>query len=338
MIQAAAEWIKGRRQWAEKSVSLVVEIPIANRYCIIDRPTAIIESNNSSEKTMAKQFNKIGLIGRQRGEGIDETLKSVADYLKKQHCQVVVETSSANLLPSDALPSIPGAELHKHCDLIIVVGGDGSLLHAARLAAPQHLPVLGINRGRLGFLTDIAPDELDKIGNVLGGHYLEESRFLLSTEMHSQQLISHGEALNDVVLAPGATAQMIEFVLCINDQIVSYHRADGLIVATPTGSTAYALSAGGPVLHPTLDAIVLVPLCSHTLSSRPLVVGGDCQIDIQISPTNTVSPNMSADGQEKIPVPPGSKIVVKKNPHKLRLIHPEDYQYFSTLRTKLYWK
>jgi NAD+ kinase len=203
----------------------------------------------------------------------------------------------------------------------------------------HHVPVLGINRGRLGFLTDINPNEIDnKVTEVLNGHYIEEKRFLLNVRIQAaKQKQTADIALNDVVLLPGDVAHMIEFSITINDQFVCNHRADGMIVATPTGSTAYALSGGGPILHPSLDALVLVPMFPHTLSARPIVVGAASVIQIKISDTNEKPPRLSCDGQKPIELPLGAIIEIQKNPQALRLIHPTDYNYFETLRLKLQW-
>lgn len=283
------------------------------------------------------QFQSIAIIGRLRGEHIIETLLALKSYLRAQHKQVFFEKETAQLM-SESKSAISANELNQHCDLIIAVGGDGSLLRAARIASDQNLPVLGINRGRLGFLTDIRPEELSKVGTVLAGEFTEEKRFLLVAELEPhQRTISHQEALNDVVLLPGAAAHMIEFSLFIDHQYVYTQRADGLIVATPTGSTAYALSGGGPILHPALNAVVLVPMFPHTLSSRPIVISGDSLIEILIDEDNEVSPFISCDGQERIPIPPGGKIRISRKEKQFRLIHPKDYNYFETLRVKLGW-
>jgi len=230
----------------------------------------------------------------------------------------------------------------------------------------QGKPVLGVNRGRLGFLADIHPGELyTKIGEILDGNYFEETRFLLTsfetgssslndsqkktTIPHSAQEskrvskhqtkngIKLGDALNDIVLLPGEFAHMIEFSVYVNDQFICTQRADGLIVTTPTGSTAYALSGGGPILHPALDAIALVPMFPHTLSSRPIVVAGNSRIEIVISKDNETSPRISCDGEARIPILPGHQVQIHKKAQELRLVHPMDYNYFQTLRTKLHW-
>ena len=189
--------------------------------------------------------------------------------------------------------------------------------------------MLGINRGHLGFLTDINPKELHRISDVLNGNYTREERFLLKTSL--------GIALNDVVLLPGE-AQLIEFDIMINNQFVCQQRADGLIIATPTGSTAYALSGGGPILHPHLNAMVLVPMFPHTLSSRPIVIDSDAKIELIISEHKNKTANISCDGQQRIPVEPGTRITIEKHEKKLHLIHPDNYDYFATLREKLGWQ
>uniref|UniRef100_UPI0025877027 NAD(+) kinase n=1 Tax=uncultured Pseudomonas sp. TaxID=114707 RepID=UPI0025877027 len=200
-------------------------------------------------------------------------------------------------------------------------------------------PVLGINRGKLGFLTDIRPDELEtKVAEVLDGQYLMETRFLLDAFVErGGEMIGQGDALNDVVLHPGKSTRMIEFELYIDGQFVCSQRADGLIVATPTGSTAYSLSAGGPIMHPKLDAIVVVPMYPHTLSSRPIVVSGDSTLSILVSPNMTIYPQVSCDGQNHFTCAPGDTVTIQKKPHKLRLIHPLDHNYYEICRTKLGW-
>lgn len=290
-------------------------------------------------KSKKHYFRKVALIGRQRVEGIEETLLTVKDYLLQHPVEVVLEPDTAELIPDAGLPVYPKELLCKNCDLIIVVGGDGSMLNAAHIAVDYGLPVLGINRGRLGFLTDIRPDELHKVNEVLAGKFVEEERFLLQAKIeHDGKNSIESIALNDVVLLPGNIAHMIEFDVYVNEQLIYTQRADGIIVATPTGSTAYALSGGGPILHPTLDAIVLVPMFPHTLSSRPIVLKGDSIITIILSPSNEASPRVSCDGQKRIPLDPGGKLIIKKKPEPLRLIHPLDYNYFKTLREKLGWE
>jgi len=281
---------------------------------------------------MSQSFQHIALMGR-AGKNTADTLEAVADFLSEKKLQVSIEKKTAEMMEKNHFATFTENQIPTEIDLMIVVGGDGSLLNAAHCALPHNIPVLGINRGRLGFLTDIHPNELSKIADVLAGKYQTENRFLLTAKT-TQSL---GIALNDVVLSPGE-AQLIEFDIFINDQFVCQQRADGLIIATPTGSTAYALSGGGPILHPNLNAIVLVPMFPHTLSNRPIVIDGDAKIELVIHSHNTISPLISCDGQHRISVEPGSKITIAKHAKNLKLIHPQNYDYFTTLREKLGWQ
>lgn len=286
---------------------------------------------------MANAFNKVGIIGKQRGENLSETLTILKNYLLMRGITVYLDQETDSLLPDSALTLVPRDRLGSLCDLIIVVGGDGSFLNAARFVVDSQIPVLGINRGRLGFLTDIRPQELEaKIGAVLDGEYIIEKRFLLTATFEPAKHPAQ-TALNDVVLLPGDVAHMIEFEVFIQDQFVCSQRADGLIIATPTGSTAYALSGGGPILHPSLDAVVLVPMFPHTLSMRPIVVDANSTIKISISPNNETAPRISCDGQERLSITPGSQLIISKKKETLPLLHPKDYQYYKTLRSKLHW-
>ncbi len=296
-------------------------------------------SNPVSGKYMYKPFKTIALMSRQRSnESATEILKTLTVYLIEKNCQLVLERETAELLGDVNWPHYNVEELGQHCDLIIVVGGDGSILQAAQAAIQFDKPILGINRGYLGFLADIYPNELnDRLGKMLAGEYQKEQRFLLNATVQKSQPIS-SSALNDVVLLPGQVAHMIEFEIFIDQQFVCRQRADGLIVATPTGSTAYALSGGGPILHPALDAIVLVPMFPHTLSSRPIVISGDSKVILHIAKNSTVFPRLSCDGQAHIELESDDYISIEKKSQKLTLIHPLDYDYFDTLRVKLHWE
>lgn len=280
-----------------------------------------------------KPFHRIALTGRAGTPGVSQTLLELEKHLKTLNYPIVLAPPAAEILTDSNLPTIQPSELHQHADLLIVVGGDGSLLSAAHMAIDQNLPVLGINRGRLGFLTDIHPNKLTQIDAILDGHYEEEKRFLLETGQ-----TDHNVALNDVVLLPGDAAQMIEFDIHINDKLVCNQRADGMIVATPTGSTAYALSGGGPILHPTLEAIVLVPMFPHTLSSRPIVVTADSTISLQISSDQGAGAYVSCDGLNRVALLPGETVTINRKKETLTLIHPIDYSYYRTLREKLHWE
>lgn len=295
-----------------------------------------LTNSNDHKKFSHSHFSHIALIGRV-GKNISDTLIAVKEYILSKKILLSIEENTAEMMQETDLPTFNDHQVPKECDLMIVVGGDGSLLNAAHCALPTDIPVLGINRGRLGFLTDIHPHELSKIGEVLSGEYLAEERFLLSAINLDETSQSHlGIALNEVVLLPGDSAQLIEFAIHINDQFVCQLRADGLIVTTPTGSTAYALSGGGPILHPHLNAICLVPMMPHTLSNRPIVVDGNAKIELHIL-ENESAPAVSCDGQPRLPISLGSKITIKKNTKTLQLIHPKNYTYFETLREKLGW-
>ena len=283
-------------------------------------------------------FDRIGIIGRDSATS-EQALKVLTRFLKRRKCKVMLGEDIAPLLPESGLPVLSHAKLGEACDLLIVIGGDGSLLGAARMLARYYVPVLGINRGRLGFLTDILPDEIEaRVGAVLKGEYSIEKRFLLSAVvMRNGEKIGKGEALNDVVVNSGTSAKMIEFDLYIDDEFVYHQRSDGLIVSTPTGSTAYSLSGGGPIMHPRLDAVVLVPMFPHTLSSRPLVVDGNSEIKIVIRPSNESHPPVTCDGQVNLTALPGDTVLITKKRHKMKLVHPLDHSFYASCRDKLGW-
>jgi NAD+ kinase len=291
---------------------------------------------------MPTAFSKVILFGkRHREKAIVTTLLRLIKHLENKKIEIIIEQETAEICGIKNYKTVHEDQLSttKSGELIIVVGGDGSLLSAARAAASQHLPVLGINRGKLGFLTDIAPNALDQIDDILAGKYHQEKRFLLQTDVIRHEKIRHQQtALNDVVLLPGDIAHMIEFSIEIDQQLMCVQRADGLIIATPTGSTAYALSGGGPILHPSLDAVVLVPMFPHKLSSRPIVISGNSQINILINKQTKAFPRLSCDGQTRLDLKPEDSISIHKLPESLNLIHPIGYQYFATLRDKLQWE
>lgn len=290
---------------------------------------------------MKQKFKRVILYARQyrANQGVSESLHRLVDFLEKQDIEVFQDIDTSPNFEMN-IPILPREQMGNKSDLIIVVGGDGSLLSAARMAIQVNTPVIGINRGRLGFLTDILPQDIEThLAEVLAGHYTEERRFLLHTSIHDEELTYfEGDALNDVVLGRGRETHLIEFSVYINQQLVSHYRSDGMILSTPTGSTAYALSAGGPIMHPQLNAIVLVPMFSHSLSSRPLVIDGEAQIELRISEFNETDLRISCDGHESRMVKPGQKVSIRKNSNQLRLLHPLDYHYYDTLRSKLGWE
>ncbi len=285
-------------------------------------------------------FRNIGIIGRLDSNKVIETVKRLKRYLVTEGYHVILDERIAEVMPGHGMQVCSVGMLGEVCDLVIVVGGDGSLLGAARALAKYNTPVLGINRGRLGFLTDISPDEtmLDSVQAVLDGEYLVERRFLLDAEVKRDgNPIGSASALNDVVLHPGKSARMIAFDLYIDGQFVYNLRSDGLIVSTPTGSTAYSLSGGGPIMHPRLDALVLVPMFPHTLSSRPIVVGGESEIKVVVDASQGLYPTVSCDGQNHVSCAPGDSITIRKKAHKLKLIHPKGHNFYEICRTKLGW-
>ncbi len=292
------------------------------------------------------KFQKIGLIGKHTHPEIQSTLEHLYQLLAPHITGCYVEENLAHYLPALALSSaspkmtvIPLQDMPHHIDLAIVIGGDGSFLNAARLIVNHRIPVLGINRGRLGFLTDFSPKDLEtELLPVLEGDYKQESRFLLHCDLiRNEQVIASSLALNDAVLYSGDIARLLEFEVTIDGHFMSRQRADGIIAATPTGSTAYALSGGGPIIHPELGAMVLVPMHPLTLSSRPIVLSPNAQVEWHVMSNITIHPKLSFDGQVIFTLEPDDKIIIKKHATELTLIHPKNYDYYHTLRTKLGW-
>ncbi|CAH9018943.1 NAD(+) kinase [Candidatus Nitrosacidococcus sp. I8] len=288
---------------------------------------------------MNKSFSTIGLIGKQTGSHeVAKSLAYIASFLADKKLNLVIDQNTASLFPSHQYQIASREKLGQQCDLAIVIGGDGTLLHAARSLVDFHTPLLGIKLGRLGFLADVLLDSLEKdLTQILQGEYLEESRFLLQAELsiHNQPYSLIGTALNDVVVHTTAVC-MIEFETYINKVFLNSQRADGLIIATPTGSTAYALSAGGPILDTNLNGMVLVSICSHALSDRPLVFHGDGIIEIKIN-TPFIASQISCDGQSSIKIHGGDQLRISKYPKTVRLIHPVTHNHYDILRTKLHW-
>ncbi|MCB1649989.1 MAG: NAD(+) kinase [Pseudomonadales bacterium] len=284
-------------------------------------------------------FKRIGLVGRPGHSGVVDSLRSLGEVLKSLGLKVLVDQISGEMLQGESFELMERDRLAGQCDLVIVVGGDGSMLGVAPMLAEHDVPVLGVNRGRLGFLTDILPDEIEaRLRDILAGHFTEEHRFLIECELRrGGKVVQSGVALNDVVLHPGTSARMIEFELFINEQFVHSQQSDGLIVATPTGSTAYALSAGGPIMHPSLNALVLVPMYPHSLGSRPLVVDADSLIRVVVGKQRSIIPQVGCDGSTGFAAHPGDELIVRKRPGALRLVHPLDYNFYQTCRSKLGW-
>ncbi|MCY7295801.1 NAD(+) kinase [Alteromonas sp. a30] len=288
---------------------------------------------------MHHEFKTIGLIGKPNHPGANESLQILYNYLIKHGYNVVLEERVADDLNSPEAEVLDLVSIGKRSQLAIVVGGDGNMLGAARVLSRFNVCVVGVNRGNLGFLTDISPDEIEKeMDEILSGNFELEQRFLLEVEVHRHDKIrSSNAAVNEAVLHHTKVAHMMEFELHVDDEYVFTQRSDGLIIATPTGSTAYSLSGGGPILTPNLDALSIVPMFPHTLSSRPIVVDANSRIKLKVSPENAENQTVSCDGHVMLSVLPGDEIHIHKNPNKLSLVHPKSYNYFNVLRKKLSW-
>lgn len=301
----------------------------------------------ATEQSLAVEspaFRRIGIMGRANKPSILQTIYQVCDFLHTCNVSLIMDYQTLrlpHLIASEVgeVSLIERSQLGSVCDLVIVVGGDGSLLHAAQVLAKHNVPVLGINRGRLGFLADVNPDELEiKLTEILQGKYELDHRFLLKMEIRQgSHVIYEDMALNDIVLHAGKSVHMLDFQLRIDGLDVYRQHSDGLIASTPTGSTAYALSGGGPIIHPSLDAICLVPMHPHTLSSRPIVVSGNSEVKIRIHKDNRTQPMVSADGKPSVPLNQNQRLIIRKHPHKLTLLHPLGVDFYEACRTKLGW-
>ena len=284
-------------------------------------------------------FTTIGLLGKHGDPRVGETLRILHAHLRARGVRVLLDDTTAQTYPGHAMETASRQSIGTQCDLAIVVGGDGTLLNAARALAEYGIPLAGVNLGRLGFLADISPERMiERMEEILRGDFLLEERCLISSTIERNgQKISISSAFNDAVVHKWNMARMIEFETYINGQFVHSQRSDGMIVATPTGSTAYALSGGGPILHPTLNALTLVPICPHTLSNRPIVVNSDSQITIIIIECNRDCAQLTCDGQINFGLLEGDQIHIHKQALPVRLIHPADHDHYQILRAKLRW-
>jgi len=287
---------------------------------------------------MAERFRCIGLIGKASDRQVALTLRALVHQLGTHPVRIVVDADTAPLLADTDLPVLEREALAAESDLALVVGGDGTLLNAARSLAEHDVAVLGINLGRLGFLVDVSPADMhSQLEAILGGDHIEEHRALLHASVsRNSNMLDESTALNDVIVHKRDIARMIELDTWIDGHFLNTNRSDGLIVSTPTGSTAYALSGGGPVLRPKLNAFVLVPICPHTLSNRPIVVDDGARIEIVLH-EGTREATVSCDGQISHPLEAGDRVTITRHAHSLRLLHPPGYDYFTVLRKKLRW-
>jgi NAD+ kinase len=288
---------------------------------------------------MRADIKTIGLFGKYGSRVSGSEISRLCEFLQSRKLNVLLDEATAKLVDKPALDSLPIADIGKQIDLAIVVGGDGTLLNVARNLADWQVPLIGVNLGRLGFLTDIpAENMLSDIGRMLDGDYETEQRFLLSATIQRQGEIVHSSnAFNDVVVNKRELARLIEFETYLDGEFINGMAADGIIIATPTGSTAYAMSAGGPLLHPTLSAIVLVPICPHTLSDRPIVVSSDSVVEIVMTRKKDQRAHVTLDGQLNYPLQDEDRISVCRAQHSICLWHPSGRNHYDVLRAKLHW-
>jgi NAD+ kinase len=286
---------------------------------------------------MGRKFKNVGIIGKYDSPNLSRPLAQVIAFLVRLGYQVVVDSRAAAQLEPHTLKTAPLETIGEHVDLVIVLGGDGTLLSVARTLAPHNVPIIGVNLGRLGFLTDIPIDELETtLRTMLDGSYTYDDRTLLSaTVVRKRRKVFNTLALNDVVVSRGAMGSMIEFEVYVDGQFAYNLRSDGLIIATPTGSTAYSLSSGGPILHPSLPALGLVPISPHTLSNRPIVIPSKSLVEIVL--IRGPNARVNFDVQSYFDLEPDDKVVVKAHDEPIRLLHPHGYDYYAMLREKLHW-
>tara|TARA_B100001741_G_scaffold224142_1_gene186153 strand:- start:396 stop:1289 length:894 start_codon:yes stop_codon:yes gene_type:complete len=289
---------------------------------------------------MKKEFNVVAIVARRLTDRILESITKIDSLLNEMGIQTLLEEKVLSALKLDRGDGVvTRAELGGVADLVIVVGGDGSILGVSRDLAGSGVPVVGVNRGSLGFLAAIAPGDIEeKFEQILSGDYSIEDHFLLEAQVFRDDvLVSSSTALNDVVVNPSSMSRMMEFDLLVNEEFVYNQRSDGIIVASPTGSTAYSLSAGGPIMHPRLDAVVVVPMFPHTLTSRPLVVSGDSTVMVRIIDAAEGAPQLSCDSQINLPLEVGDVVKVGKSEEPLNLLYPAGHSFYESCRSKLDW-
>ncbi len=293
---------------------------------------------------MKSKFRRVALIGKYQGSGPGalsessrQVLDDIAHFLIKQGCEVVLERDTATNTGLSRYPALDAATIGADCDLGLVVGGDGTMLGIGRQLACYGVPLIGINQGRLGFITDIPLEDYQSaLTPMLRGEYEEDHRSLINARvMRDGHCFFDALAMNDVVVNRGSSSGMMELRVEVDGHFVANHRADGLIIATPTGSTAYALSAGGPLLHPSIPGWLLVPIAPHNLSNRPVVLADQTEVAIEIVAAREASANF--DMQSLASLLRGDRIIVQRSQHRVRFLHPKGWSYFDTLRKKLHW-
>ena len=286
---------------------------------------------------ISRPIRTVGLFGKFGDVRFGQTMRDLCLFLTARGLDIILEEATARVVADSTLKALSMVDIGGAVDLAIVIGGDGSLLNVARALAGAGVPLLGVNVGRLGFLADVSRDDmLTVIGRILDGDFAIEERFMLYAQIiQGEQVVHASHAFNDVVVNKLGLARLIEFSTYVDDEFVNETRADGLIVATPTGSTAYAMSAGGPILHPTLPAIVLVPICPHTLSQRPIAVHSTATIEIVIK--GNQGAHVTFDGQANFPLHDNDRIHIRRAEAMVHLIHPSRRNHYEVLREKLHW-
>ena len=287
---------------------------------------------------MSTPFRTLALIGKYQSPDVAESVLSIARFLRDRGLAVLIEQGTASSIGgAHDFPVASYEHIGASADLAVVIGGDGTMLHTARRLIEHGVPLVGVNLGRLGFLTDIARSSAtERLAEILDGAFTAEDRFMLDVEvLRGGARVFHTLALNDVVVNKGELGRMIEFELSIDEEFVYTQRSDGMIVSTPNGSTAYALSANGPILHPSVGGIALVPLCPHALTARPITLPDSCRIDIALLPPHDA--RVHFDGQTRFDLRAGDCVRLTRSSRSLRLLHPKGYSYFAMLRQKLHW-
>ena len=284
------------------------------------------------------EFTRAGLLVKVGDESVASTLADVIARFESLGIETVLDESTRGLVDG-AAETLPRATLGERCDLAVVIGGDGTLLNAARSLVDTGVPIVGVNRGRLGFLVDVPPDGgLEELVAIVEGRYIAEERTMLETRvLRDGERVASSYSFNDTVIRVRDVLQLMDFDVIIDDVLVTHQRADGLIVATPSGSTAYSLSNGGPIVGPTIDAVVLQPICPHALTSRPLMVDASSRIRVHLWDDDVLRAQIVCDGQVYMEASLGDMIEIRRKTRRVRLLHPESYDYHRILREKLNW-
>ncbi|HEX9685114.1 MAG TPA: NAD kinase [Burkholderiales bacterium] len=286
---------------------------------------------------MKFSFKTVALVGKYQSPEVAAPLLKLARFLERRKVEVLMDRVAGSRAGRGRYPALPLEELARKADLAIVVGGDGTMLSIARAFAPHDVALVGVSQGRLGFLTDISVENaIETIGAILEGRFVAEKRMLLEGRVSSKaKQAARSLAFNDVVVSKGARANLIELEVRIDGEFMYHQRSDGLIIATPTGSTAYAMSAGGPIVHPALSVMALVPVSPHTLSNRPIVVSSDSVVDVIVR--HAADPRVHFDSHTRFDLREGDRVTVRRFSHAIRLLHPARHSYYTMLREKLNW-